>query len=555
MGTDGADDENVDFLRAADSYTRRHSTLGRLARRIEPSMEDSGYGRGDGGGLGNIGRSGGSNRRTRNPDGVHTETRATRAHPARRIGRVDALYSRATNGDRLPPLVPYGEQIPQAQSMYDWAPSAERGESDDEGEDNGNEGGNDDDDDDDGDDPGERPPSYAQVRWHAMARNLHREAERTWRRQQQQGLEGDHGDAQEPLLHDSAGFGDEPFGRDALENTDSSSLATAALLQSVRRHPRFSARTRDALQDFILNRESRRTDRSSGPDPTTSNQTDSDREADPGNQPWQNSDFEERVHAYARVHMGSQNPPWQGRMQQAFSYLDQTRDCIQEADIQAAINTHSLSYLSGDLDFIRQPDKLSSPPPSSWLRPGTTFSGSQHAANSSVAIHSLLRRARAQDAARNNEFSHAGISLPAGSAPPRAEIRDMLNDTPIRKHDHWPVQVTIHSVDYENMTLTGTMEAQNIPDKSQTANIVTYLEGEIIDFNKHTLATHNFESTIEKDCEYWRMLAPFKGMNEHDCVGKLLSRIWVEEVLLSGWILMRWKGKKLKRPNYRISFD
>jgi hypothetical protein len=95
------------------------------------------------------------------------------------------------------------------------------------------------------------------------------------------------------------------------------------------------------------------------------------------------------------------------------------------------------------------------------------------------------------------------------------------------------------------MTLSGTMEAYNIPDKtspSQNAVIVTFLEGEIIDFNSHTLETKNFKADAEIDSTYWRELQPFKDLTDDEMTRNLVSRKWITDELCKGWILMRWKG-------------
>lgn len=96
------------------------------------------------------------------------------------------------------------------------------------------------------------------------------------------------------------------------------------------------------------------------------------------------------------------------------------------------------------------------------------------------------------------------------------------------------------------MTLTGTMEAFNVPDKSsptKVSSITTYLEGEIIDFNKFTLETESFKADTRVDGMYWRKLPPFKDLSDDEAmIRKLLSKEWLREELMTKWILMRWKG-------------
>jgi len=103
------------------------------------------------------------------------------------------------------------------------------------------------------------------------------------------------------------------------------------------------------------------------------------------------------------------------------------------------------------------------------------------------------------------------------------------------------------------MTLSGTMEAYNIPDKTATnqgAHIITFLEGEIIDFNTHTLETKNFKADAEIDSTYWRELQPFKSLTDDEIVKNLVSKRWLTENLARGWILMRWKERCFVTPSH-----
>lgn len=108
-------------------------------------------------------------------------------------------------------------------------------------------------------------------------------------------------------------------------------------------------------------------------------------------------------------------------------------------------------------------------------------------------------------------------SAPWGHAEPPSSLdmdpiyRDMLRLREAHQipEDKWPVKVTIHNVDYTDMSLSGTMTAFDVPDRTSAtkkSRIVTYLEGEIIDFKKHTLRTKNFVSDTRIDAHYWRKL-------------------------------------------------
>ena len=106
------------------------------------------------------------------------------------------------------------------------------------------------------------------------------------------------------------------------------------------------------------------------------------------------------------------------------------------------------------------------------------------------------------------------------------------------------------------MTLSATMEAYNVPSHphshqsllsppsfTRTSSITTYLEGEILDFNTHTLLTESFNSSPATDATYWRKLPVFEGMSDDEAVRCLTSRAWFEGVLLREWVLMRWKER------------
>ena len=111
--------------------------------------------------------------------------------------------------------------------------------------------------------------------------------------------------------------------------------------------------------------------------------------------------------------------------------------------------------------------------------------------------------------------------------------------------ERWPVKVCIHNVDYSTMTLSGTMEAFNVPDKSSPtheSSITTFLEGEIIDFNIHSLETETFNANARVDATYWRKLEPFKQLTEKEMIKNLVSKRWLNEEFSQKWILMRWKG-------------
>ena len=186
---------------------------------------------------------------------------------------------------------------------------------------------------------------------------------------------------------------------------------------------------------------------------------------------------------------------------------------------------------------------------------GAVFSGSQHAASSTKPA-----RSRGYQTSVNQNSSPAAIQPPQNATPslvgsdaarvagPNQVSQPSLSDVPHRRSDgdeRWPVKVTIHSIDYDSMTLSGTMQAFNVPDKTsptRESSISTFLEGEILDFKRYTLETKSFKAGVHVDGTYWRKLAPFKDLPEEEIVKSLVSKKWLTEELSQKWILMRWKG-------------
>jgi hypothetical protein len=76
---------------------------------------------------------------------------------------------------------------------------------------------------------------------------------------------------------------------------------------------------------------------------------------------------------------------------------------------------------------------------------------------------------------------------------------------------------------------------------SASSSIITYLEGEIIDFNKHSFETLNFSSSLSDDANNWRKLEPFVHMSNKELVKNLVSKSFMKE-LTDNWVFMRWKG-------------
>jgi hypothetical protein len=321
-----------------------------------------------------------------------------------------------------------------------------------------------------------------------------------------------------------------------------SSLRSTAILQSagVRRHPRFSARNREAatseapprhvshrsLRDMLAARSSLFTEPSERDRHTSARQMSSHRASEARTSPM----LEQTVKYLSRIrHSRDDDESWERARDAGFL----TKDFfLQHADFVA--NT------------------LTIPPPTetSWLAPGAILSGCQHATTMPAAVTTTYSR-------------HTGLPPPIRPwiwNP--SEVSTSRNSQPSDAQPHqdrWPVKVTIHDVDWEHMSLSATMEAYNVPSHphsnttfppnnatppvTRTSSITTYLEGEILDFNNHTLLTESFKSNAANDATYWRKLPPFQKMSDEDVVRALTSRKWLTEVLCPNWILMRWKER------------
>lgn len=328
-----------------------------------------------------------------------------------------------------------------------------------------------------------------------------------------------------------------------------------ALLQSMRRQPRFS-RAR-SLHNYALDRdradreadESR--ERSGGLSSGAYRFLPANRGEPP--RPLTHNDLRARISAHRQMHMD--NPP-SPRLTETIKYLDRLRDSdsVEDSIESAADGGFGQWALERDSDFILDTISIPSPSRCSWLRPGMVFSGSQKAAAATTSGASALfphRIPSPPHASTNDPMIVNGSSsenngrISVYTSSGRHYLANSIYSIGNGRDENWPVKVTIHDINYDDMTLSGTMEAYNIPDKtspSQDAHIVTFLEGEIIDFNTHTLETKNFKADAEIDSTYWRELQPFKDLTDEEMTRNLVSQKWITEELSKGWILMRWKG-------------
>ncbi|KAI9833061.1 MAG: hypothetical protein M1819_003894 [Sarea resinae] len=513
---DDADEDNVRFLRApSDDEQEEHQSVG--------------------------GVFGGQRSTRQRPHSIIAELERVGEENQRRIRRAAAERRRYTP-ERMRAVgelafSAYGDRIPNQQQVYDWAPASSE---------------------DDEDDPASR--------LRALARLVPVSDLDSLRSASSNRVNLGHGRGGAARVSSIPSRIPEP---PIYSNTESS-LRTAALLQSVRRHPRFSARSRDRLQNYILERERTGHDveeRDRGSSSRALRQQNSASQAGSENINRQ-SNIRARVDAYRARYLSDPVPGSASSryLEEAIKYLERLRfsSSYEESLSSAAAGgfVRSEFFADNHEDFILDTASIGAPAESSWLKVGGVFSGSQHAAPLSASQLYRLQNTsfidtRIRDALLVNTGGPLIVdgSAPArGGAPPRRPIpfqAPAARAVP-NSEEKWPVKVTISGVDYDTMTLTGTMEAFNVPDKSSKTgetSIVTFLEGEIIDFNAYTLETKSFKSDPKIDGTYWRQLEPFKNLTDDEMVRNLVSKKWLTDELARKWILMRWKEKCFITPS------
>ncbi|KAJ6144427.1 hypothetical protein N7470_008322 [Penicillium chermesinum] len=335
---------------------------------------------------------------------------------------------------------------------------------------------------------------------------------------------------------------------------DPSISTMEALLQSARRQPRLP-RTR-TLESYLLDRYTPRETQT-----TVHDSDETERPAGSSSRAYRyrpsrwgdarggltHGDLRSRASAHRQ---GNSAASGDSILKDIINYLGSLRDSNSlEESINSAATT-GIGPATFSNDFILDTNTIPPPPSCSFLRPGAIFGGCQKAAHLGCSIvsqrvpspHTPASTSTPGEPVIVNGSDSARISVQTSSGR-----RYLANP----RDERWPVVVTIHSIDYSEMTLSGTMEAYNIPDKSVArydAHIVTFLEGEIIDFNKHTLETKNFKADADIDSTYWRELQPFKDLSDAEVAKNLVSRKWVTEELAKGWILMRWKERCFITP-------
>ncbi|KAJ4360959.1 uncharacterized protein N0V89_001528 [Didymosphaeria variabile] len=483
---------------------------------------------------------------TRGPYRTTTATTSSEHIPAQ--DRLAYLHNEA----REARTAAYGDRVPSRNSLYDWSPAAEA------------------------DDDAELEGILAELRREQP--NTHPEILRVLGRSQLDSERERSRAAVSRLLNSS-----QP------SQSADSSLRSAALLQSVRRNPRFSARTRDLAQRYTDRDGGNRTphpsdwrDRSHMTSESTRAAMDRLSQRRTSAEQTRDRDMLQRVDSYRRSYLErASNPPStvSPMLEQTIKYLSQIRHSSNIDDsLNYAIDAGFLGkdyFVQDHQDFVLDPFNIPPPAETSWLAPGAVLSGCQHATTVTSTVTTTGGSGTSTTLYR---FTHTGNRL-SDARTMYASSRNRTSLSPpdvVTSHspqqDRWPVKVTIHSVDYDRMALSATMEAYNVPSHphshqsllsnsdlepsfTRTSSITTYLEGEILDFNTHTLLTESFKSTAGNDATYWRKLPIFQGMTDDDMVRCLTSKAWFDEVLSKEWILMRWKERCFVKSLNRSTAD
>ncbi|KAF2722408.1 hypothetical protein K431DRAFT_345665 [Polychaeton citri CBS 116435] len=322
----------------------------------------------------------------------------------------------------------------------------------------------------------------------------------------------------------------------------------------------------------------------------------------------------------------------------ALKYVSELRNCVCYEDSRTNAMDHGLATKEsfGDKhdDFLMDLEQLDPLPFCSWLQPGVVFEGHQYSNTAGTVTHVVeqinpnyrnLHAASSDHPPGSTSLSHPlplelnrdWTGLPSTrQTPPSSDnatsssslsnssssnVLARTLSTPTSRHtppsstdtshDHWPVRVTIHTVDKENMIVQGTMEAYDVPQHPPSISIIysgstshtmakagnkhhpitTYLEGEIVDLHTHSFLTpqpprkatastssasntiHNIASnanipfpmtTAETDYKNWRKLPPFASLApDPESFARLVLSTERMERVNREYIFMRWKER------------
>lgn len=304
-------------------------------------------------------------------------------------------------------------------------------------------------------------------------------------------------------------------------------------------------------------------------------------------------------------------------LENALKYLNRLRSCCRYEEALSAAMDHGLAtkefFADKHDDFVMDLEELEPLPASSWLQPGSVFEGHQHATSGNAGLLQSPSSSSSSHAVeqinphyRNQGITSTGFDHPPGSTrvqpfdatrpwlshqftPPSLHPASALfTKPPEPSHDHWPVRVTIHSIDAEKMTLQGTMEAYDVPQHPASVSILnsaerpkagkkhapitTFLEGHIIDLTTHSFLTPSAKDTqrfgphptapqnatpyttlsdtisfpsanAHTAASNWRKLPPFNSLSSSEEMARLLLSKGRMDAIHQEYIFMRWKER------------
>ncbi|BFZ63822.1 hypothetical protein YB2330_004954 [Saitoella coloradoensis] len=169
----------------------------------------------------------------------------------------------------------------------------------------------------------------------------------------------------------------------------------------------------------------------------------------------------------------------------------------------------------------------------SWLRPGTEFTGSQRFTTPATATP------------MHHDDHHDRHHIDPSSSQQHKSARP----------ESWTVSVTIDAADLNEGRVEGSMEARDVPHAPVGTRIRTRWVGEVVDWKVHRLVTAKWGAGVGVDREYWGKLPPFANMSgegqqteaeaevEEKAVGGkggvVDERFWRK--VKEEYVLMRWK--------------
>ncbi|KAJ2009732.1 hypothetical protein GGI04_000222 [Coemansia thaxteri] len=229
-----------------------------------------------------------------------------------------------------------------------------------------------------------------------------------------------------------------------------------------------------------------------------------------------------------QVHDGSSSGGGSGGLDRQHQRLAQHQRWIQHR-----LQTSQPSWMSGAAPARRSPPERA---------PDKTAAAADGASHSSGSVSRLAAATAAQ-------YTVAARALDCALLRPGMSFVGTQRISPETAGggggggERWDVHVAVQTVDMRRGRVTGLMKAINVPRMPQT--VVTYWEGEVIDFSNHTPRTAKWRAERADDARHWLMFQPLRADAQaadaflapwpSSCRGKRMPRF------LEDYIFMRWK--------------